>query len=155
MDNKELEIALNQFGYDLVKALATELRAQGKSSTGELINSLQNKLINTGPNQIEVDILSEDYLEVIDKGRKPGKQPPIAEIKKWAQIKGIDSKYVYPIAKSIGKKGIKATNIIDKVISANKQRYLQIIADAAKDKFEKETIEGIQKEVTEINKNYK
>ena len=59
-------------------------------------------------------IEGEDYLKYVDEGRKPGKYPNIGELKKWARIKGIPDKAVFPIANSIFRFGIKPTHILQK-----------------------------------------
>jgi hypothetical protein len=52
----------------------------------------------------------------IDKGRKAGKMPYSGDLKEWAASKNIDESALYPIARSIGKNGIKARPFIDKAL---------------------------------------
>ena len=73
MNTRELEILLNQFGNQLVKEIAQELVRLKKSSSGELIRSLDSDVIKINDSTLELDIKGEDYLGVIDKGRKNGK----------------------------------------------------------------------------------
>lgn len=146
MDNRNLERLLNQFGKELVQEISSELVKLGKRASGELINSINSDVVKLNDNTLELDIKGEDYLSVIDKGRKKGKKPPIAAIKKWAQIKGIDPKYVYPIAKKIGDEGIEPTNLISKILQRNKQRYLAIIQKTTEKAFADEVVKEIKKE---------
>lgn len=113
-------------GKALIDEIKMRLVQEGKVSSGRLLSSLSYNTIQS----IEgwtIEILAEKYLEFVDKGRKPGKMPPIGDIQKWVIQKPIkfigktDSQTAFIIAKSIGKKGIVPTNIIqksiDKVIS--------------------------------------
>lgn len=121
-------------GKALVDEIKMRLIQEGKVSSGRLLNSLSYNTIQS----IEgwtIEILSEKYLEFVDKGRKPGKMPPIDDIQKWVIQKPVkfigktDSQTAFIIAKSIGKKGIVPTNIIqksiDKVIS-NIEKIIKI-----------------------------
>lgn len=109
---KELDKISKEFGDNIVKQLTEELIKAGKDK-GALIKSLKVELQPTAKS-IKIIIDSEDYLEYVDKGRKPGKYPNFTSLKKWIKLKGIPKKALFPIAKSIYKHGIKPTNVIDK-----------------------------------------
>jgi len=134
MDNTELEKAVNEFGLDIILEIADALRAVGANNTGELINSLRSELRDTGKG-LELFLKSKGYFEIIEKGRKPGKQPPISDLKRWAQRKGLPEKAVFPIAKNIGKFGIKPRPVLKQIINSNKfKEGYQLIGEAyAKD----------------------
>lgn len=108
-------------GKALIDEIKMRLIQEGKVSSGRLLNSLSYNTIQS----IEgwtIDILAEKYLEFVDRGRKPGRMPPIGDIQKWVIQKPIkfvgktDSQTAFIIAKSIGKRGIVPTNIIQKSI---------------------------------------
>ena len=108
-------------GKALIDDIKMRLIQEGKVSSGRLLNSLSYNTIQT----IEgwtIEILAEKYLEFVDKGRKPGKMPPIGDIQKWVIQKPVkfvgktDSQTAFIIAKSIGRRGIVPTNIIQKSI---------------------------------------
>jgi hypothetical protein len=107
---------LNEFGKDYVKILTTFLKKNKKVASGALVNSLNYKLKETA-GEILIVLEANDYLEWVDKGRKPGKYPPIKAISQWAKIKGISQDAVWPIAHSIYKFGIKPTNVIKQTIN--------------------------------------
>ncbi len=111
-----LEEALERFGEEYVAELAKILRNTDKIASGDLIKSLKTRVFKTGfGTSYTLKIIAEDYLKYVDEGRRAGaKPPPIAPIKKWTQQKGIPEGLAYPIAKSIGEKGIKPTNVIQK-----------------------------------------
>ncbi len=112
VDNK----TLNLFGEDFIKTLALILIRNRKRATGNLIKSLDFR-IQPAARKIVLAIEAEDYLEAIDKGRRPGSFPPIKDIARWARIKGIPQTAVFPIARSIFKFGVKPTNVIDQTIN--------------------------------------
>lgn len=108
-------------GKALIDEIKMRLIQEGKISSGRLLNSLSYNTIQS----IEgwtIEILAEKYLEFVDKGRKPGKMPPIGDIQKWVIQKPVkfvgktDSQTAFIIAKSIGRRGIVPTNIIQKSI---------------------------------------
>ncbi len=132
-DFRNLQNALDKIGQEYVNSLKEELRLAGKDNTGELINSISYEVVNTARGY-EIIIKAADYLNFVDQGRRPGKQPPTRDIVKWAQQKGIKFKGSTPeqtgyvIARSIGKKGIKPTNVIQKAkddVIRQQEQYIQ------------------------------
>ena len=100
-----------EFGKDYIRIILALLKKNGKVASGALINSLVPRIQSTA-NDLKVFIEANDYLKFVDEGRKKGTYPPIQVISKWASIKGIPQRAVFPIARSIFKKGIKPTNVI-------------------------------------------
>jgi hypothetical protein len=99
------------FAKQWVEALKQNLIKKGKLASGNLVRSLDYRVseVVNGP---FIEIISNEYLQWVDQGRRPGKYPPIRPIANWARIKGIDQKAVFPIARKIFKFGIKPTNVI-------------------------------------------
>lgn len=117
MRNDEgLKDALKIFGEAYVAELSIMLRKEDKVASGKLLKSLDTRVIKTAMGTIyTIQLIAEDYLEYVDGGRRPNKKPPpIQAIRKWVRFKGIPLNAAYPIARSIGKKGIKPTNVIQK-----------------------------------------
>ena len=113
---------LNTFGKDYVNVLVfllknntvpsrTGLPAYPKVASGSLINSIDYRLRDTAQG-IQFELLANDYLKYVDKGRRPGTYPPIRAIQKWAQIKGLPSSAAWGIRQNIYKFGIKPTNVL-------------------------------------------
>jgi len=119
-DNKDLEDALEIFGQDYIAELGNQLRKAGKDASGNLLRSLDSRIIKTAMGTIyTINIIAEDYLKYVDAGRRPNsKQPPISAIKDWVRIKGLPQGAAFPIAKNIGKNGIEPTNVISKSLKA-------------------------------------
>lgn len=106
----------NEFGAELVKRLQRELINNGKLASGSLIGQMDYKVKSDKKGNTVVQLFSEDYFRFVDKGRRPGKQPPLRAIKEWTRIKLIPEKFAFPIAKKIGEVGIKGLNIINPTI---------------------------------------
>ena len=78
---------------------------------------------------------SEPYLINVDKGRRAGaKPPPSRAILPWIKLRGIkgrnskgrfitDKSLSFIIARSIGIKGIRPTNVIQKAKDKSTQRF--------------------------------
>ena len=150
MKSKDLfsDSKLKEFGKDYVKVLAKNIKAAGKDSSGRLVKSIKYKL-KKETEEIKIIIESAKYLDYVDRGRKPGKYPPIKEIAKWARVKGISPQAVFPIARSIFKFGIKPTNIIQKTIK-------DLESPTYVSKIEKEVAKNIEnKLVKEIEDKFK
>jgi hypothetical protein len=123
-----LKKAMDMFGQDLIKQLAIELLAAGKDASGTLIKSLDYEVIELIGN-LYVNIEAADYLQYVDKGRRPNKKaPPTQAIVKWMDIRGIKGRdkkgrfikkqtAAFLIARSIGKNGIKPANVVKKSIA--------------------------------------
>jgi hypothetical protein len=140
-----LKKAMEKYGEEVITELAVQLRAADKIATGSLIKSLDYDLIEA-LDTIVLNIKAADYLSVVDKGRKKQKTPPpqkailkwinVKPLPKWKDKKGrpiSKNSQAFLIARSIGRNGIKATNVIKK--SMNKVRKIQakLIAEAAQE----------------------
>ena len=113
-----LEKALEVFGEEYIEEIGNILRSNDKVATGKLLKSLDAQVFKTGfGTSYTLKVLATDYLKYVDEGRRAGaKPPPIAPIKEWARRKGLDEGLAYPIAKSIGEKGIEPTHVIQKAL---------------------------------------
>jgi hypothetical protein len=97
-------------GGTMIIKIQQELRAAGKSATGTLIKETKGETTVNG-NVVLFEGKAPEHYEFVDKGRKAGaKPPPIKPIDAWIKKKGLDLN-AYAVAISIGRKGIKPTNI--------------------------------------------
>lgn len=139
MDN--LEKALNEIGRDLVKELTNQLIKADKSATGNLINSLDYQVVET-IDGFFINLLASPYLKYVDEGRRPGKMPPPNKLINWIDQKSIrftnkrgklisKESTAFLIARSIGKKGIKPTHVIQKSIDSIYSNKMKLIEQAA------------------------
>lgn len=153
MNNQYLKEQLDRIGKDVVADIIKQLLAADKKATGSLINSLRYEVLETVDSVI-LNIISLDYLENIDKGRRPGaKPPPVRSIIPWVQSKGIKFKNssvestAFVIARSIGIKGIKPLGIKQKTIDNIVNNKLKLISDG----YSKDVLEDINK-IIKFNK---
>jgi len=121
MPKDKLKIALKVFGNEYVEAMASILRKADKIASGDLIKSLKTRVFKTGfGTSYTLKVIAATYLKYVESGRKPNSTPPPVEDKngngilKWTRQKGIDEGLAYAIAKSIGEKGIKPLDVIDR-----------------------------------------
>lgn len=153
MNNKYLNEQLHKIGKDVVADIIKQLLAADKKATGSLINSLRYEVLETVDSVI-LNIISLDYFDNIDKGRRPGaKPPPVRSIIPWVQSKGIKFKNssvestAFVIARSIGIKGIKPLGIKQKTIDNIVNNKLKLISDG----YSKDVLEDINK-IIKFNK---
>lgn len=146
-----LKEALKVFGEEYISEISKILRANDKIASGDLIKSLNTRIYKTGlGTSYTLKIIAEDYLKYVDEGRRAGsKPPPVKAIKEWTRHKGIPEGLAYPIAKGIGEKGIKPTNVIqkgfDKVLKNVSFRRLEEGVDDWVDDLIEEKLIGLNK----------
>lgn len=128
---------------DLYKQKLTD---DNKKATGKLINSVQTE-INFSGTELTVVLNVEDYYKWVEEGRKPGKFPPIANIKQWVKDKPIiprpDSKGKLPtenqlaflIGRKIEKQGIKPGYQLKSTIDELNSIYIERLKNALEEDF--------------------
>lgn len=105
-----IEEVMGTRGSTFITRIKQDLRSAGKSATGELIKETKGEVTVNG-NVVTFEGKAPDYYIFVDEGRRPGaKPPPVNKIDAWIRKRGLDLN-AYAVAKSIGKKGIKGTNI--------------------------------------------
>ena len=146
MNNKNLKKAIDRYGKEYIVELTKQLILSDSKATGELINSLSYEVLETA-NGVLLNVKAAAYLKYVDGGRKAGEiPPPIAPIMKWVDARGISKtssnkdistkEIAFAISKSIGKNGIKATNILKKAqfnFLANKGALADLLSGAKND----------------------
>lgn len=98
------------------KEMVTDLKNEVPVAEGTARESIKEQVTMNGP-VVTLTIEAADHFKWIEKGRKKGKMPPLSKIKRWCEVKGINVKYAFPIAKAIGERGIKPKHILKGVIS--------------------------------------
>lgn len=141
--NENLKIALDKVGKDLVAEISKQLINMDKVASGNLLNSLDYDVVEA-IDGVTLELMAADYLDVVDKGRRPGKMPPTKAIESWIRVKGINvgrkgiKSTAFAIATSIKHNGIKATNIKQNAINNITNRMQEILQKAALEDIEKE-----------------
>lgn len=141
-------IANQLFGKSYIKILTEQLIKHKKKASSKLINSLRYE-VRKDAEKILFIIKSEEYLNYVDKGvngtqRSRGsqfsyrtKKPPITEIAKWAQLKGLPKGAEFGIRENIFKFGIKPTNVIKETNDRMYKDFDNIIAKTFANNLEK------------------
>lgn len=94
---------LSALGARTVSDLKTELQASGHSATGRTAEALGFEVSLSG-NTYSLRIIGPDWWPYTDKGRGPGKRPPIEAIQEWINAKGLDIS-AWAVAGAIAKAG--------------------------------------------------
>ena len=153
MKLKALKKAMEKYGEALVLEIVKQLKSADKIATGNLAKSVDYELIEA-LDSIAVNILSVDYMEVVDGGRRKGaKAPPTDVIVKWMKVRKIkgrdkrgrfikDKSAAFLIARAIGKNGIKPTFVIKKSINKLKSLQQKLLTEAAVEDMTK-MIQGV------------
>ena len=105
---KNTKQSLEKYAEECISAMKRML-----DHTDNLKNSISYEIVNTKEGMV-VQFAMPDYAVFVNDGRRAGaKPPPVAPIKQWIKDKniGLPEGAAYPIAKSIGEKGIKPLNV--------------------------------------------
>lgn len=126
---------LQTYGQQVLNEMKTRLVSAGKVASGTLLNSLKYYIESVENENLENDyelfFEGASYLDFVDKGRKPGKMPPVDEIKKWCQIKGLPEAAAWPIAINIAEFGIKPTNFYTLSVTRRVKQLEKLLEQAA------------------------
>jgi len=145
----ELNDSLKILGEEMVKAAKDKIVEKKKIASKNFLNSIDYtiKELEDGSQRISLIVKPpvDKYAQYIELGRKPGKQPPLEPIKRWARYKGIDPKYAYPIARSIGLKGIPPANIFKQIFEKYLPKIIKITEEDIAEEIERFVKETISK----------
>jgi hypothetical protein len=123
--NRSIESLSDEYGEILVAKLKKNIADIDKYATGDLVDTMYYEVKSDGVKSV-IRLNANHYLRYVDKGRRPGKYPPLWAISKWATVKGISQRAVFPIARKIAERGTPATNVINKTLDQVKSEFLPI-----------------------------
>lgn len=161
MKGENTKRALDKFGKYLVKESRKNLTRKKKNVTNSLYESL-NYDVKAMPNSFEFDFLMNEYGEWVDKGRKAGKNPPFSPIREWVQNRKIQfrsnkgkfqtyDQTAWAIVKSIGKKGIPASNFYSRPFQLGYNKLPNEIVEA----YALDVEEFLEFSIDKLNEQYK
>lgn len=108
-------VALAQFVIDNDSIGANKKAGRNTLKDSLLIRDVDSR-ISFGGNgdNVVIEVLFNNYVDYIEKGRRPGKMPPVSALKEWAQSRGIptDNGMLYAIANAIKRDGIEGRPIL-------------------------------------------
>ncbi len=161
MKGENTQKALNKFGKYLVKESRKNLTRKKKNVTNSLYESLDYD-VKAMPNSFEFDFLMNEYGEWVDKGRKAGKNPPFSPLRKWVEDRRIQfrsnkgkfqtyDQTAWAIVKSIGKKGIPASNFYSRPFQLGYAKLPNEIVEA----YALDVEDFLEFTIEKLNKEYK
>lgn len=112
----------NRFAELTAQFLKEALIEKGKQASGTLVKSVNAKVRTDGKKAV-IEVFAEDYLRYVDKGRRPGKHPPIKPLKEWVALKGMETSAAYAIANKIAAKGIPATPVVNPTVKKVEESF--------------------------------
>lgn len=142
MEFKFTADVLNKIGDMYIAELTKNLLSLNKKASGNLINSLDYDVIKVVDGFL-LELKAASYLRYVDSGRKPGKMPPPDDILKWVKVRNLKFRSpkgrfitqkatAFVIAKSIGKKGIKPTHVLQTTIDNIMKNRQELLTTAFK-----------------------
>ena len=161
MNGENTKRVLDKFGKYLVKESRKNLTRKKKNVSNSLYNSLDYN-IKAMPNSFEFDFLMNEYGEWVDKGRKAGKNPPFSPLRKWVEDRRIQfrsnkgkfqtyDQTAWAIVKSIGKKGIPASNFYSRPFQLGYKKLPNEIVEA----YALDVEEFLDFTIDKLNEQYK
>lgn len=161
MNGENTKRVLDKFGKYLVKESRKNLTRKKKNVTNSLYESLDYD-IKAMPNSFEFDFLMNEYGEWVDKGRKAGKNPPFSPLRKWVQDRRIQfrsnkgkfqtyDQTAWAIVKSIGKKGIPASNFYSRPFNLGYAKLPNEIVEA----YALDVEDFLEFTIDKLNEQYK
>lgn len=127
--------SLELVGQAMVLDTQKKIVEKGKRASGNLLRSIDYSVKPDGEGGYRFSLVinppADKYAQYVELGRKPGKQPPLTAIQNWCKYKGINIKYAFPIARSIGQRGIQPTPIFSLIY----KEYLPIISKTTEEEL--------------------
>jgi len=134
-------------------------RKQGSGNkivTGNLYNNIDYRIFNDENGLPDsISIIMEDYYYWVDRGRRPGKFPPVRAIKEWilrrpVTFRPIDGKIpsadtqAFLIGRSIAQKGIYKTSFLNKARAAALDDAIELMGEEYAEQLEEILFERIR-----------
>lgn len=147
--------AMSSIGAEFTAEYRAALHARSLSQSDTLPDSMDVEII-ADDHELHLAIALAGYWYWVEKGRGPGKQPPLDNIIAWveqtglAAIEDVDGGNIsvrslaFLIARKIGREGTAGKNIVGDIVANNAERWTQRIRAAA--------VTDIQNEVNRIFK---
>jgi|DEB0MinimDraft_10_1074344.scaffolds.fasta_scaffold12310_5 hypothetical protein len=149
--NEDLAKAFGLLGEKITDVMVDELVSDNKIATGNLIQSIRSRVEETQEGPATV-IEFAQYGVYVDAGRRPGdKMPPVQAIESWISQRRIktgtftQTQLAWAIAKSIAKKGIKASPFIDNSIEYAINNFSDELAEAGAKGGMEDFVQHLQK----------
>ncbi len=80
---------LNEFADAFIENARNNLDVNQSNASYNLYNSFE-KVIEVGEDYFKVSVSLADYWQYLERGRGPGKFPPVDKIKEWIEVKPVN-----------------------------------------------------------------
>lgn len=107
-------------GSKLIEGTQRELAPR---FSGELINSISTVVTGGGASITATIGPRVKYAQWVERGRGPGRPPPVVAIEAWARAKGLNP---YALARSIGRKGTRPHPFVAPSLTPNVGRIVAL-----------------------------
>ena len=137
-----LEKTLFNFAEEFQTLLKEKIIAADMIASGALNNSIEVSSLFVNNNEWKVILRAVDYVNIIEDGRKAGKQPPLNAILRWIEIKGIlpradqlgkeitNEQLAFLIGRKIANKGVAGKQLISISLQELLVKYRPLIGEA-------------------------
>lgn len=132
--NSKLKELLTTYASQVAAEMRTRLSGYDKIATGKLIKSIRGTVQEEDGDPVVVFSMLE-YGIYVDKGRKPGKMPPVSKIREWCKVRGIEESAAFPIARAIGERGIAPTNFFSISVKRRQKQLKKNVAKVMKEEI--------------------
>lgn len=135
---KHLQHAMAEYARAIEDRYKTNLANSGRRASGDLISSVNTKVI-VNDNEYSIELQLADYWKYVEDGTRPH-FPPVSKILEWVKVKRIlptpmangklptEKQLAYLIGRKIANEGFEGTNDLEHTL--NEVDYEQIIAEA-------------------------
>ena len=104
------------------KEWASKTSTLAKELSPKFESTLANSIRSSSGLKITKVFTNLNYAPFADKGRRPGKMPPVSVVERWAVAHGISP---FLLARSIGRKGTKGNKFWQKTLEKAKGQYFK------------------------------
>ena len=104
-----------------------DARRNVRHDTRRLMNSITHEQHGRGTNLVGRVGPSVQYGLYVERGRRPGRRPPVAALRGWARRHGVNP---YAVARAIGRRGTRARPFLVPAYLRNAARIVRLFADA-------------------------
>jgi hypothetical protein len=157
-------VDFNKVGKLIIASLQKELIQQGHQSSGNLVNSFEQRVIEV-PNSIVIEILMDEYGIYVNEGRKTGgKKVPINVLVDWIERKAIVNgdkevkSLAFAIQQTIHKEGIPTKGSFKFSNNGRRKGFIDFVIDNKLDnainELEEQVFEGYDETIATMVKDF-
>jgi hypothetical protein len=157
-------VDFNKVGKLIIASLQKELIQQGHQSSGNLVNSFEQRVIEV-PNSIVIEILMDEYGIYVNEGRKTGgKKVPINVLVDWIERKAIVNgdkevkSLAFAIQQTIHKEGIPTKGSFKFSNNGRRKGFIDFVInnelDNAINELEEQVFEGYDETIATMVKDF-